>query len=42
MKYTLYNKIYNRLLSDEKKLGVEHEDVGLDIDDVYTLLRHIY
>lgn len=42
VKSTLYQKIHNRLLSDEKKMGVDHENMEVDIDDVYLLLRHIF
>lgn len=42
VKNTLYQKIHNRVLSDEKKLGVDADDFILDIDDVYLLMRHIF
>lgn len=42
VKNTLYLKILNRLVADEKKFGIEADEVALDIDDVYLLLRHIF
>lgn len=35
-------KIFNRLISDERKLGVDTDEMCFDIDDVYLLMRHIF
>jgi tRNA A37 threonylcarbamoyladenosine dehydratase len=42
VKSTIYQKIHNRLLSDERKMGVDQDEIAMDIDEVYLLMRHIF